>query len=145
MNRQSVIFIGVGLLVLFGLGYFLFMPGPKEETVKQNQLVNAEKPIQSEQTEQPKPLGHVEVEGVFKYTLNGYEPQSLRVEQGQQVILRIISEVADEAHLHGYDLSKPLVASEEITINFVADKTGRFELELEKLGKPLGTIEVYPK
>lgn len=142
MNKQSAIFIGVGILVLLGLGYFLLMPGPKEEVVKPNQQVKTETPIQDEQ---PEPLGHVEVEGVFKYTQSGYEPQSLRVEQGQQVILRVTSEVADEAHLHGYDLSKPLVAGEEITIDFIADKTGRFELELEKLGKTLGTIEVYPK
>lgn len=140
MNKQSVIFIGIGVLVLLGIGYFLLKPGSQQATVKQNQQVNTETAIETEQPDQS-----IEVDEVFKYTLNGYEPRSLRVEQGQQVILRVTSDVTDEAHLHGYDLSKPLVAGEESVIAFTADKTGRFDLELENSGKSLGVIEVYPK
>jgi len=70
---------------------------------------------------------------------------TLRVNQGERVILRITSDRADELHLHGYDLSlvlKPNVAGE---LKFTANLSGRFDFELHHAHLELGALEVTPK
>ena len=143
MNKQSSIFIGIGVLILAGLGYFLFKPSATapERINNQNQIPN----IQNEATTGAAPITKDIFEAEFHYLSSGYEPKSVRVEQGQKVMLKITSDTADDAHFHGYDLSKPVLPGQEAIIEFTADKTGRFELELEKSAKSLGFIEVYPK
>lgn len=139
MNKQTVIFIILGVSILVGLGYFLLKPAPNQ------QQVSNQTPVANNQTEektQEPPSNLVEAE--FIYTSSNYEPKSVEVKQGQKVVLKITADIADEAHLHGYDLSKALVPGQSVTIEFTADKTGRFDLELENLGKSLGVVAVYP-
>jgi len=71
-------------------------------------------------------------------------PESLRVRQGQQVILRIESNANDELHLHGYDLKLAIRAGEPATLQLTASRSGRFGLELHKHHTELGALEVYP-
>ena len=51
---------------------------------------------------------------------------------------------ADEAHLHGYDVSGPVAPGKTSRLAFSADVPGRFELELEQRGVVLAEIEVRP-
>ena len=67
-----------------------------------------------------------------------------RVAQGDRVVLVVRSDVADEVHLHGYDLSKDVAAGGTARISFVADVPGRFEVELEQTGVQLADITVEP-
>lgn len=69
----------------------------------------------------------------------------LSVVQGDEVVLEVVSDVADEMHLHGYDLWLDLKPNESISLKFIADKTGRFSFELEHAAVELGAIEVQPK
>lgn len=85
------------------------------------------------------------VEAAFNFTSSGYQAKSVTVKQGQKVVLKVTSDIADQVHLHGYDLSKEVAPGQEAVIEFAADKTGRFDLELEKSDKALGVVEVYPK
>lgn len=71
-------------------------------------------------------------------------PPSLAVHQGQRVRIRVRSDREDELHLHGYDLSAPLPAGEIVTLGFIADRGGRFELELHHAQLQLGALEVQP-
>lgn len=59
------------------------------------------------------------------------------------MVLKVTSEVTDEMHLHGYDLSKDLVPGQEAVLEFTADQVGKFELELHRFKVNLGDIEVY--
>jgi hypothetical protein len=47
-------------------------------------------------------------------------------------------------HLHGYNLKRNVPAGGTARITFRATLAGRFELELEKHGLPLGELEVLP-
>ncbi len=58
-------------------------------------------------------------------------PAVLRVRQGEKLTVRVSSDTADELHLHG--------------LQFTADRTGRFGLELHKAHRELGALEVYPQ
>ena len=66
------------------------------------------------------------------------------VTQGQRVRLVVTADVADEIHLHGYDLSADVAPGQPATIEFVADTPGRFEVELEQRGVQLADLEVRP-
>jgi hypothetical protein len=53
------------------------------------------------------------------------------VRKGQDVSLVVDSDVADEVHLHGYDLHSDVKAGGTAHIDFKADIAGEFEAELE--------------
>src|SRR5687768_9792706 len=72
-------------------------------------------------------------------------PPALQVNQNERVILRVRSDVADELHVHGYDLSAPLPAGEQVSLTFMAGRSGRFEVELHGAHRELGALEVQPR
>lgn len=54
---------------------------------------------------------------------------TLSVPVGETVTLRITSDIADEVHIHGYDLVLDLEAGVQSEISFAADIPGVFEIE----------------
>ncbi|GAA0995290.1 hypothetical protein GCM10009555_089220 [Acrocarpospora macrocephala] len=56
-------------------------------------------------------------------------PARVEVAKGQQVKISVTSDVADEAHVHGFDKSASLQPGTVATIEFVADQDGLFEVE----------------
>jgi len=66
------------------------------------------------------------------------------VQQGSQVVFVVTSVLADEVHLHGYDLSADVAPGKPATIRFKATAPGRFEAELESRSIPIAEIEVRP-
>jgi hypothetical protein len=57
--------------------------------------------------------------------------QRATVKRGQTVAIVVHSDVADEVHVHGYDLHKDVAAGGTIRITFAATIVGEFEAELE--------------
>lgn len=68
----------------------------------------------------------------------------MSVRVGETVRFEVEADVSDEVHVHGYDLIFETVPDQEVLIEFVADVTGIFEVELEGLGLPILDIEVTP-
>lgn len=68
----------------------------------------------------------------------------LPVDLGSMVRLVVTADVADQVHLHGYDLSVPVTPAEPGAIEFVADIPGVFEIEMEESGLKLADLEVSP-
>ncbi|MGH8482369.1 MAG: hypothetical protein ACRES8_07905, partial [Nevskiaceae bacterium] len=71
-------------------------------------------------------------------------PPGLTAREGQQITLRVRSDVADELHVHGYELTAPLPAGEPVALTFIAARAGRFEVELHHSHRELGVLEVQP-
>ena len=69
----------------------------------------------------------------------------MQVHRGEQVVLRFKSNTADELHLHGYDLYARITPQETAVLEFNANRTGRFTLELHEAQTELGALEVYPR
>ena len=65
------------------------------------------------------------------------------VTKGDRVVLVVRSDIADEVHLHGYDRSAE-IEDGVARIAFTASVPGRFEIELERLGVPIGELTVSP-
>jgi len=66
------------------------------------------------------------------------------VDRGDRVRLVVTSDVADEIHLHGYDVSRDVAAGGTVTLAFRATIPGRFEVELEQRGVQIADISVEP-
>ena len=58
------------------------------------------------------------------------------------MLLIVRSDVADEVHLHGYDLAAEVAPGQPAQIRFRADDVGEFELELEERGVPIAELVV---
>jgi hypothetical protein len=66
------------------------------------------------------------------------------VQRDGQVVLVVQSAVADEVHVHGYDLTADVAPGAPATLRFKATAPGRFEIELEDRGLQIGELEVRP-
>jgi hypothetical protein len=64
------------------------------------------------------------------------------VAAGEQVTLVVTSDVADELHLHGYDLRTALTPGTPAELSFEATVPGVFEVELHDAGTVLLTLQV---
>jgi heme/copper-type cytochrome/quinol oxidase subunit 2 len=73
------------------------------------------------------------------------DSDSLRVNQGDNVAIKVTSDKADELHLHGYDKEVELEAGVPVELSFKADKSGRFVIELHKSDTEIAALEVQPQ
>jgi hypothetical protein len=64
------------------------------------------------------------------------------VATGTHVTLVVTSDVADQAHLHGYDLEAELAPGEPAELTFDATIPGVFEVELHEAGTVLLSLQV---
>lgn len=71
--------------------------------------------------------------------------EKLTAYEGQNLVFKVTSDTADELHIHGYDQSLELQPNEAAELEFKADKTGRFEVELHKADLQLTALEVQPE
>jgi len=79
----------------------------------------------------------------------------IRVNEGDVVKLRLVSDQPIVLHLHGYDIEKRVAAGAITELAFTAYATGRFPIHVHAQGAgagghehedpPLATIEVYPR
>ncbi len=72
----------------------------------------------------------------------GLDTLSVRV--GETIRFEVEADVADEIHVHGFDLHFDTVPGEEVLVEFVPDATGIFEVELEAAELHILDLEVTP-
>jgi hypothetical protein len=72
-------------------------------------------------------------------------PSVVRVKQNEPVVFHVTSDVADELHLHGYNLHLALKPGTTATLEVRTARAGRFTYELHHLDLELGALEVYPR
>jgi hypothetical protein len=77
--------------------------------------------------------------------LKGGKVTRLEYKEGDTVKFRVVSPVAEEVHIHGYDIAKDLEPNKEITVSFPATIEGIFEIEYEHAGEQIGELRVEPK
>jgi hypothetical protein len=70
--------------------------------------------------------------------------QELEYSAGEQVRFTVESDVADEVHVHGYDLTEDVPAGGRVTFSFPAEIEGIFEVELEGQGEQIAELRVNP-
>ena len=70
--------------------------------------------------------------------------KTVTFKKGDQAVLKVNSDTADEIHVHGYDLMKDVEKGGSVTFTFKATIDGRFEVELENAGTQIANLEVTP-
>lgn len=87
-------------------------------------------------------------DGVIELTITGGNiaggVRGEQVKQGAQVTIRVTSDVADELHVHTYDLRLDLAPGRSADLTFLAKVPGVFEVELEERGKKVLELDVRP-
>ena len=70
--------------------------------------------------------------------------ERLSYESGDRVQFTVTSDVADEVHVHGYDVSKDVPAGGTVRFSFPARIEGVFEVELEGRKQQIAELRVSP-
>ncbi|HEU4905408.1 MAG TPA: hypothetical protein VFT19_04745, partial [Solirubrobacterales bacterium] len=80
--------------------------------------------------------------------VRGGEPvggvQELEYGAGEEVAFTVRSDVADEVHVHGYDLSRDVEAGGSVSFSFPAEIEGIFEVELHEGEAQIAELRVNP-
>jgi hypothetical protein len=88
------------------------------------------------------------VEATKQITIRGGKPvggvQKLDYNKGDQIRFIVTSDVADEIHVHGYDLKKDVPAGGSVQFSFPASIEGVFEAELEGRKQQIAQLKVSP-
>ena len=70
--------------------------------------------------------------------------KDLEYSAGERVRFTVDSDVADEVHVHGYDLMKDVPAGGSVSFSFPAEIEGIFEVELEGRKEQIAELRVNP-
>ena len=70
--------------------------------------------------------------------------QDLTFNKGGTVQFKVVSDTADEIHVHGYDFHKDVAPGHPITFRFPAKIDGEFVVELENHGEQIASLKVNP-
>jgi hypothetical protein len=114
-------------------------PADDEGDRPDKQATRPEKPEEPDEPEEP-PLATIEVAGGAP--VGGV--QTLETGKGEQIAFEVVSDVADEVHVHGYDISKDVEAGGKVRFSFVAEIDGIFEVEMENAGVQIAELRVNP-
>jgi uncharacterized cupredoxin-like copper-binding protein len=144
-RKIALIAGALGLLVSL---YFALSPGGDDETA--TPATTAATTQQGTTTTEPaatttEPSATTAPSGPVRFTITaGGAIERGKVKVGREVQVVVSSDVADEVHLHGYDLSAEVAPGEQAEIEFDATIPGQFEIELENRGQLIGVLEVSP-
>ena len=146
--RDKRLLIGLGVLVALVALFLVFRPGDDDEegAGTTTTAVTAPPTIEPGTTETATTVAPEGTQLVV--TIRGGEPVDgiVRAEakKGDPVVVIVRSDVADEVHVHGYDLMADVAPGKPVRIEFTANLTGRFEIELEGRGKQIAQLTVLP-
>lgn len=151
---RAFLFLALGVAILAGLFVALRPHGPASPAAGEAAPSPAEpSPSASpEPASTPVPPPREEGESAartFDLVVAGGKlvsgPATIVLTQGDLVVLRVRSDLDDELHLHGYDLTLALRTNKTGSLAFQADRSGRFEFELHHGGVEIGALEVQPR
>lgn len=71
-------------------------------------------------------------------------PVDLEFSKGDRIRFRVRSDVEEEIHMHGYDVSKEVASGATVSYDVPADIEGVFEVEMENSAVPIAEITVSP-
>jgi heme/copper-type cytochrome/quinol oxidase subunit 2 len=70
--------------------------------------------------------------------------KDLTFNKGDDIKFKITSDVADEIHVHGYDLMKDVAPGHPVTFSFPGKIDGEFVVELEGRKQQIASLRVNP-
>lgn len=118
-------------------------PAEEEEESSDGDAVGGSEPLlggtRNEPGAEPEPVA---LEFAGGEVVGGVE--TIEVTSGEEIALTVSSDVQEELHVHGVDLSEDLPPGEEVEVTFTAEAEGVFEIELHDSGTQIANLEVSP-
>lgn len=150
--RSSILWLLVGVLTVAACGGesadTTTTTGPSSTTSEAPQTTEANDTTTTEATTTTTTDATTTTEALDPYTfdiaIEGTDVTgggTLSVPVGETVTLRITSDIADEVHIHGYDLVLDLTAGTMSEISFSADIPGVFEIETHNSALVIANLE----
>jgi hypothetical protein len=68
----------------------------------------------------------------------------LEYKRGDRVLFSVHTDVADEVHVHGFDITKAVPANRRVSFRFPADIEGVFEVELHDAEMKIAELRIRP-
>jgi hypothetical protein len=138
----------VGTLVLVLVLFLALRPGDDDEsagtTTAATTSAQTTTPATTDATTTTAPAGPRRIRVTVRGGTVAGGVQTVRVEQGEQVVLVVRADVSDEVHLHGYDRMADVAPDAPAQLGFRATIPGRFEVELEDRKLRILELEVRP-
>jgi hypothetical protein len=142
MTKGKRIALVVAVLVIAVVGFIVLKPDSKKKT--STVATNAQTTTGPGQPARPKP----KPEPIIRITVENGKPvggvNKINVDKGDDVKFAVVSDVADEIHVHGYDLMKRVEAGGRAEFSFKAKMDGIYEIELEEHGEQIAELQVNP-
>ena len=148
MSRtQRLTFLGIAAVIaVVAVVVILTAGGDDEDTGTPSSATQTATPTPTQdeaspqETETPTPTPTAEPVPLLK----AGKVTRLEFKEGDTVKFRVVSDVDEEVHIHGYDIAKDIGAGETITISFPATIEGIFEIEFEDAKEQIGELRVEP-
>lgn len=147
MNSNRTRLVSLAAVVVVAVGLFLVLKPGGDNKEEPTDGANPEKVT----TPSPKPADSTPVKPkpvIPQVSFENGEPAGgvLRVEadEGGTIAFRVRSDVSEEIHVHGYDISRAVAPGQEVTVKFPADLVGIYEVEMEGGGIPIAELEISP-
>ena len=149
MNRLLIVAAGIAVAVVL---FFVFRPdGDDDDSANPPPPPSPTTTPTTVQTQPPPPpttpkpaQSVVQVPIVVRGGTPAGGIRRVTVAKNRTVVLLVRSDVADEVHLHGYDLMRDVEPGVPVRLRFRATIPGRFEAELEDRGLQIADITVKP-
>ncbi len=147
-NRARVAVVVLALAILVAL-FFIFRDddsSPDETAATTTGTSATTTATPAEKPKQPKPKP--EPAAVPEIVVVGGEPKGgvaeLEFERGERIEFVVRSDVAEEIHVHGYDVTAEIPAGGKAKVSFPAELEGIFEVELHGSGALIAELTVEP-
>ena len=98
----------------------------------------------TEATPEPTPTPDPTIKVVVKDKQPVGGVKEIEVTKGDRVRFNVISDEAENVHLHGYDVEKPVAPGEPAKFDFKAKIDGVYEVELEEAAVQIISLRVNP-
>jgi preprotein translocase subunit YajC len=135
MKMKPIIFLILAVVLLGGL-FLLIKPQKQEQNLTKTQTTTPSVAPESK-------VKTFDIVVKARKVVSG--PETIKVTEGDEVVIKITADEDEELHLHGYDKSIDLEKDKPAELSFTANLTGRFPYELEKSKTDIGALEVSPK
>ena len=134
--------IGLATLAAVVVLFIVFAGGDDEGDNKSSTTTTQARTVPTTQTQEP------EVAVDEQITVRNGKPvggvKELSYKSGDRIRFVVTSDVADEVHVHGYDISRDVPAGGSVRFRFPAKLEGVFEVELEHRAVPIAELRVSP-
>jgi hypothetical protein len=145
-GRQRAALI-VGAIAVLVVAYVLIRGGSDDD--KDNAATQATQSTQTTQSAPSTSTDEAPAEpAVPTVRVVDAKPQGgvkkLDFDKGDQIRFKVVSDTADEIHVHGYDLMKDVEKGGSVSFSFKGSIDGRFVVELEDHGEQIAELDVAP-